>query len=281
VPARRSRTERWRESLDQLAARSGPIEISVAGENAKSLVWRVRLIESTDDGLVVEAPVTLRRRVPMAEGTTLIGGIAIGQNRWMFHTRVLGTGVAQDHGRQIDVLYLTPPASVERCQRRSFYRISTATLSLPAVQCWWLEDPAAAVPIEVATRAAIVETAPGGAPALAADSIAMPSVGIGIEAVLVNIGGGGACLLVPHADAAALDRPGTFLLRIDLTPTVSVPLPIAARLAHTRIDSSQNVHAGFAFDFSMHRAYEGFVAEQICRYVSELQQGGHRGRSAA
>jgi len=50
-PARRSRTERWQESLRELASRRGPIEISVPGNNAKSLNWRVRLLEISRDRL--------------------------------------------------------------------------------------------------------------------------------------------------------------------------------------------------------------------------------------
>jgi hypothetical protein len=281
VPARRSRTERWRESLDQLADRGGPIEIAVAGHEAKSLVWRVRVLESTDDRLVVEHPVALRRRVPIAEGAALIGGISIGQNRWMFHTTVTGCATRSMMGRPVEVLELTAPACVERCQRRSFFRISTASLDLPPVRCWPLEDLSAALPIEVATRAAIVDGHRAAGLKLEADSLAMPAVGVGLEALLVNIGGGGACLLVAPGDAGVLDRPVPFLMRVDLSPVLPVPLPVTARLAHTRVDSSQNIHAGFAFDFSQHREYEGFVGEQICRYIAEIQQGGERGRSAA
>ena len=58
-------------------------------------------------------------------------------------------------------------------------------------------------------------------------------------------------------------------MRLDLTPSVPIPLGLTARLAHTRVDSSGDVHAGFAFDFIRNRAYEPFVAEQVCRYVAK------------
>lgn len=257
----------------QVRDRAGPIEISIADDEAKSLVWRVRLLDVDNDSMLVEQPSTLRRKVPIEPGTPLIGALAIGQNRWMFHTRVSGLETKVIAGRTVDVLRLDPPLTMERCQRRSFFRISTASLQLPSVGCWSLNDPAAAVPIEVATRAAILEgTGVDPDSIMDLNALAMPKVGIGADAVLLNLGGGGACLRLPHDEAAVLDRPGAFLLRVDLTPSVPLPLPITARLAHTKVDSSQNVHAGFAFDFSLHREYEAFIAEQVCRYVAGLQQ---------
>ncbi|MEO1717139.1 MAG: hypothetical protein AAFR76_08505 [Planctomycetota bacterium] len=50
-----------------------------------------------------------------------------------------------------------------------------------------------------------------------------------------------------------------------------LPLPITAELAHTRLDSSQSIQAGFAFDFSQNLSYESFVSEVICRYIAGLQ----------
>lgn len=222
--------------------------------------------------MLVEQPSTLRRRVPLSIGTPLVGAIAIGQNRWMFHTRVEGIESVQASGRPIDALRLEPPRSVERCQRRSFYRISTASLQLPSVGCWPLADPASAVPLEVATRAALLEGAGVDPAALFEVSGPFkPGAAAAAEGVLLNLGGGGACLRLPPEEAGVLDRKGAFLLRVDLTPSVALPLPISARLAHTKVDSSQHIHAGFAFDFSLHREYEAFIAEQVCRYVAGLQ----------
>ncbi|MEM1071870.1 MAG: hypothetical protein AAGB48_12575 [Planctomycetota bacterium] len=275
MPARRSRTENWSESLWQLCARGGPIEISVLAQGAKSLVWRVRLLQIDDGDLIVEQPVTLRRAVPMQAATPLVGAIAIGQNRWMFLTSVRATETRFVRGRDTEVLRLSEPHAVERCQRRSFYRISTVALDLPSVGCWALPEPDAAVPLEMATRAALADAA-GASNGAVPDpgELAMPTVGRGTDAALLNLGGGGACVTVSPEHASVLDRVGAFLLKLDLTPSVPLALPITARVAHTKVDSSQNVQAGFAFDFSMHREYESFIAEQICRYVVGLQAGG-------
>ncbi|MEO1585192.1 MAG: flagellar brake protein [Planctomycetota bacterium] len=282
MPARRSRTERWKDSLSQLAHRRGPIEISVAGSEARSLNWRVRVLEVSEREIVVEHPVALRRRVPLTEGAAIVGALSIGQNRWMFTTSVVSLrGGSADAGTP-DAVVLSMPTTVERCQRRSFYRISTAELSLPPVRCTGLIELADAIPLEVAARAAILDAAGGSAVDPSATRAAsVPTRGPVGEGVLLNIGGGGACLSIPSDATSLLDRPGHFLLEIDLTPTLALPLPVSAKLAHTRIDSGQNVHAGFAFEFTANRDHEPFVAESICRYIASLQSGGRAGGSGA
>ncbi len=272
MPARRSRTERWQESLRELAGRRGPIEISIPAHQAKSLNWRVRLLDIRGNRLIVEQPITLGRRVPVSVGASIVGGISIGQNRWMFTTAVLAAGEQTIGGRPQHVLELLMPEEVERCQRRSFYRISTAALDLPEVACAALGDPGEAVPLQVATRAAILD-ASGSATTPDAETLglASPSTGLTGHGELLNIGGGGACLRMPPSCGSLLDRPSYFLLTLDLTPSVPLPLPITAKLAHTRIDSSQSTQAGFSFDFSQNQGYEPFVSEVICRYIAGLQ----------
>ena len=281
MPARRSRTERWRDSLDSIVDRNGPIEISIDGpSDAQDLVWRVRLLSVDDEQLVIEQPMTLHRQVPIEEGTELIGAISIGQNRWMFHTRVLGHLKTEGRFGMQSSLRLGMPTTVERCQRRNFYRTSTASLSLPPIKCWTLKDPSSAVAMEIATRAAIIDALNGG-PIVDPIDVAMPEVGTGIEASLLNIGGGGAGLLVPARDAQALNEPGSFWMRLDLSPTIPIPLSLTAKLAHTRVDSSHDVHVGLAFDFSRNRQYEAFVGEQICRYIARIQHPKSTNRNAA
>lgn len=272
MPARRSRTDRWRESLNSLVQRNGPIEISVPGNgNAPDLIFRVRLLEVTDEHLVVEQPTTLHHQVPVNDSCDLIGGISIGQNRWMFRTRVIDHLDYRAMFGMVSALRLSMPETVERCQRRNFYRTSTTSLSLPPVKIWKLRDADSAVPLEVATKAAILDSV-GNGPVHDPIEIMKPDLGSGFVSSMLNIGGGGVGMLVSSTDAAVLNQHGPFWMRLDLTPSVQIPLSITARLAHTRVDSSGDIHAGFAFDFVRNREYEPFVAEQICRYIADLQK---------
>ncbi len=281
MPARRSRTEQWRESLESLTQRNGPIEISILGDGqSPDLIWRVRLLDISNEHLIVEQPITLHRQIPLHNSTDLIGGISIGQNRWMFMTRVVDHQDFRAPFGVVPALRLTMPTTVERCQRRNFYRTSTNALNLPPMKVWNLKDSDSAIPLELATRAAIIETLAGG-PVSDPFEIFMPDLGSSFASTMLNIGGGGVGMLVSGQDASVLNQHGPFWMRLDLTPAIPVPLSLSARLAHTRVDSSGDIHAGFAFDFIRNKDYEPFVAEQICRYIAEIQKPQTGGRRAA
>jgi hypothetical protein len=277
VPASRSRTERWRESLQQILDRGGTLELSLQrGEGARGsspdLVWRVHLLEIRADALVVERPIAMGRPVDLELSTPLVVAMSIGQNRWMFHSRV--GSIDSSNPRRSPVLLLDTPDRVERCQRRSFYRISTAELRLPIVECWPLMDPTTVVAAEVANRAQLNEAMRDPASYrgdLSRDSIVLPEVGPGFRARLLNIGGGGAGLLVDSSDAPALERCRLLWMRIDLRPELPAPIGLTARVAHSRMDSTQNVSVGVAFDFAFNPGHKEFVVEQICRFVAEAQ----------
>lgn len=286
MPARRSRTEQWRETLSQIAERGGAIEIALAtpeGESndydadhsaRKNLIWRVRVLALTSGEIIVEEPVVLRQRIHVAPGVELIGVIAVGPNRWMFRTTNLGQTTAPlGGGIQTGALRLAMPTLVERCQRRAFYRVSTVDMNLPAVVCAPLLDPSSAVAAETAIRAAVDDMSPGVIARIAPESPIMnPEIGPSFHATLVNIGGGGVGLLVEQQDASGLDRHRNFWLRIDLTPHMTTPLGVCTRLAHTHIDVSKRTYAGMSFEFGHNAAYEKFVIEQVCRYVAEVQR---------
>lgn len=319
MPARRSRTEHWRESLQQLQERNGAIEISLpgpAGEDAlrqpeqssmagqndaapdgsdsdaadgltKNLIWRVRVLQLFEDVLIVETPTVMRQRIDLEPGIALVGVISIGPNRWMFETVNLGaTTVRLAGGREAHAIRLRMPDKVERCQRRSFYRISTVGLSLPRVECFPLLDAESAVPAETANRALILERQ--SSPALAgritaageAQSFLLPEVGPSFPATLVNVGGGGVGLLVEPHHSGPVNSSKQLWLRITLTPHIPAPLCVTARVVHTHLDTTHRVYAGVSFDFSMNKPHEQFVVSQICRYVAELQREQLRRQSA-
>ena len=147
MPANRSRTMEWRRCLRQVCERKGALEIAVVreydeGENGQHLVWRVRVLNVTDGEIVVEEPMTLGQVIHLEPGIELVVILVIGQNRWMFRTTILA---APDRSRRdrrgASTLRLAMPKSVERCQRRNYYRFETTGISLPSVDVWPLLDP--------------------------------------------------------------------------------------------------------------------------------------------
>ena len=129
------------------------------GAGAADVVFRVRVLEIRPECLVVEAPGVFGQSIDLRPGVALVGAMTVGQNRWMFHTTTMaapgggsggqrGAAGAGGHGR----LFLAPPTGVERCTRRNFYRISTADLQLPVVECWPLMDPTTVIAAEAAKQ---------------------------------------------------------------------------------------------------------------------------------
>ncbi len=282
MPAVRSRTENWLRSLRQIHERGGALEITVpaaatdearGGEASatRNVIFRVRILDVSDEAIVVEPPMALGQTFDLRGGVEVVGIIAIGQNRWMFRTEHLGPRAAD--GPESG-LVLRMPKRVERCQRRNFYRVSTVGLTLPPVTVYPLLDPRTAVVAEAANRVEIDGLAERG---LAGridpeDQLVLPEVGPAFPAALVNVGGGGVGLIVQPEHAQGMGVHQCFWLRIALQPQIPAPIAVTARLRHTHIDSAQRTYAGLAFDFAANPTHQHFVVDQLCRYVICVQR---------
>lgn len=283
VPANRSRTERYRELLQQIMERGGGIEFSLArpvsataDQLGPDLVWRVRLLAIRENELVVEQPTAMGRVMPLQAGAELVGAIVVGQNRWMFHTRTIGVEQIGAGRSPVYALRLAMPEGVERCSRRDFLRISTAELKLPSVECWPLLDPTSVGGAETANRAMILEAERTGTFAIdevspTQDSMLLPMVGPSFSAALINIGGGGVGLIVGRENQAAAMSHRLIWMRISLFPQIPGPIGVTARIVHTHLDSQQNTYLGVAFDFAFNPSHREFVVDQITRYLTRMQ----------
>ena len=284
MPANRSRTLQWRRCLDQIHQRNGAIEIAVArafeeGEDGRHLVWRVRVLELTDAEIIVEQPSTLGRVIPLNQGVALVGILAVGQNRWMFNTTNLGlTDFRLNPYKTVPAVRLLMPDSVMRCQRRNYYRVETAALSLPQVEVWPLYDPKSVVLAERSNELQFEQDQQGNTGEEASDVLKlseeeiMPEVGPRLAATLLNIGGGGVGLHVAPEHGQAIFRHKLFWLRFSLPPELATPICATAKLIHTHRESDQNIYAGLAFDFTFNAGHQRFVVDQICRYIAVQQR---------
>jgi hypothetical protein len=278
----RSRTERWRDCLNQIRDRGGSLEVSVdvgdaASMGATNLVWRVRLLAVDDERLVLEQPLALGQTIRVEPGLRLVVAMSIGQNRWMFRTMSIEPSAGDMRG----LLHIASPTLVERCQRRNFFRATTAGFNLPLVQGWRLVDPQTAVAAEIASRIPF-EDASAGTPhgvGLESPIALMPEVAGAYQGQLVNVGGGGAGLVVPPASRPSFDSSGRYWLRMALGAEMPAPLVVTARCVHQHLDSSQNLHLGFAFDFSLNPEHRDFIVRQITGYVDRIT-GMQRTRQA-
>jgi hypothetical protein len=273
MPASRSRTLEWRRSLEELCQKGGSLEVAITRDDGRGhdLVWRLRILDVRDDGIVVENPGALGRALPLHVGTRLVAYIVIGQNRWEFRTAVLES---IPPGRHADARNgasrLSLPERVERCLRRHA-RFDVGPLALPPVDVWPLLDPKSAVAAERANElawAAFLE----GAPVTSDEEALLPTVGPKLTGHLANMGGGGAGLLVEPAQAGLLSRHRLFWVRLALGDGCPVPIVACAKLVHTHIDSSQRTYAGLSFDFAFNPAHQRTVAAQVEHSVRTLEE---------
>ncbi len=302
MAASRSRTLEWRRSLQQIRDRSGAIEIAVARPTARTdepmahlgggtIVWRVRVVDVTEQEIVVEEPSALGRPIQIAPGIELVAAIAIGQNRWVFRTVVLGTAAVGGGPRPTQAVRIHMPANVERSSRRGL-RVDTAALQLPEVEVWPLLDPKSVVIAERYNEVAFEAALEGETlPERTENESLMPTVGPKFTASLMNLGGGGVGLKVDSKSAAQFSHHRVFWMRLSLKPELPVPICASGKVVHTHIDSAQCTYAGLQFDFTFNPSHERFVAEQIRRYIMlqqdlqrqarEQYEGGEPGRAAA
>ncbi len=236
-------------------------------------MWRSRVLSVSDDEIVLERPAVVGKVFDFAVGTPVVGIIAVGQNRWMFRSSVLGTnGSRPGLGGFFNSMRIRMPDSVERCQRRDSLRTSTAALNLPEVECWPLRDPTTVVAAEVANRALITGAESSGQP-LVSSELLLPDVGPSFKAKLMNLGGGGMGLQVAKSDASGTGRSPLLWVRVDLRPAIAAPLGVTARIAHTHMDHEQNHYLGLAFEFSFNPAHREFVTSQLTRCVEGIVAG--------
>jgi len=273
MPASRSRTLEWRRSLEELCQKGGSLEVAITRDDGRGhdLVWRLRILDVRDDGIVVENPGALGRALPLHVGTRLVAYIVIGQNRWEFRTAVLES---IPPGRHADARNgasrLSLPERVERCLRRHA-RFDVGPLALPPVDVWPLLEPKSAVAAERANElawAAFLE----GKPVTTDEEALLPTVGPRLTGHLANMGGGGAGLLIEPAQAGLLSRHRLFWVRLALGDGCPVPIVACAKLVHTHIDSTQRTYAGLSFDFAFNPAHQRTVAAQVEHSVRTLEE---------
>lgn len=282
VPARRSRTHQWRRSLEQVHERGGSLEIAVrpgAGDDEADradLIWRVLILALRDDEIVVEQPTAMGEAMDIAVGTELVGIMVIGQNRWSFATKCIGTSeFRQGPRRTVRALRLEMPESVERLSRRGHYRLGTTSLNMPDVTLWPLLDPRSVVLAERANELQFQRLIAGQEPGAEADPQAegiRPDVGPAFKATLQNIGGGGLGLRVGPEHAAELGRHRVFWLQMTLPPDMPHPICATAKVAHTHLLSDQGTYVGMSFDFTHNAEHQTFVVDQIARFIGGQQR---------
>lgn len=252
---------------------TGPVDPGSAGSVPADFVWRLRIVSIDEDSIELELPEMLHQTVPVPTGTAIVAAIVVGPNRWMFRTRVAGTGNPMSLGSRNATFRVEMPETVSRTRRRHL-RVDSASLALPTVRLWPLLDLPSVRP---AQRALSLTAEAIGRGERVVDRTweqesVRPTLGPEFEATLVNIGGGGAGLRVESSDAAAIANHRHFWMEIDLRPESVLPLCVTARIAHTHLESTGATYAGVSFDFTADAEHARLVGRQVIGAIAARQR---------
>jgi len=279
MPAKRSRTLRWRDCLEEIHARGGSIDVAIARDDeegpSQQLVWRVSLLGLSADELVIEEPATLGTPIKLRDGVELVGIMSVGQNRWTFQTENLGrTEASLNAHRTVRAYRLRMPIHVNSTQRRDYFRLGVAGLDLPSVQMWPLNDPKSVVMAErlmdEASRA-VQRGETADVPDISEPAI-RPDLGPGIVGTLLNVGGGGIGVRFPPEHSPIVTRCRVFWMRLDLPGVNAIPILATAKLVHTHLQTDHSIYGGMSFDFSHNQEHKRIVVDEICRFVVQQQR---------
>jgi len=279
MPAKRSRTLRWRDCLEEIHARGGSIDVAIARDDedgpSRQLVWRVNLLGLGRDELVIEEPATMGTPIRLRDGIELVGIMSIGQNRWTFRTENLGrTETALNAHRTVRAYRLRMPTRVTRTQRRDYYRLAVAGLDLPAVELWPLNDPRSTLVAERLMAEASRAVQRGEEPVLPDlnDPTVRPDMGPPFDGTLLNVGGGGIGIRIPPEHSQIVNRHRLFWMRLDMPGALAVPILATAKLVHTHLQNDHSIYGGLSFDFSQNPDHQALVVDEICRFVVQQQR---------
>lgn len=279
MPAKRSRTLRWRDCLEEIHQRGGAIDVAIARDDeegpSQQLIWRVSLLGLSNDELVIEEPATMGTPIKLRDGVELVGIMSIGQNRWTFRTENLGrTDAALNPHRSVRAYRLRMPERVTRTQRRDYYRLAVAGLDLPSVDMWPLNDPRSVIVAERMMDEASRAVQQGETPVLPnlEDPTVRPDIGPGVVGTLLNVGGGGIGVRIPPEHSAIVNRHRVFWLRLAMPGAMEVPILATAKLVHTHLQTDHSIYGGMSFDFSHNADHKRVVVDEICRFVVQQQR---------
>jgi hypothetical protein len=165
-------------------------------------------------------------KVNLEPGTRLIGVMAVGQNRWMFHTEVKSTADSPDPQASRVAWSSRCPIASSGAPDVGSSGSRPSNSNWPNARCWPLIDPASAVAAEVASRTHVLELIDIGQDVdEGGDEVLDRAAGrpgsmsaSGFRATVQNIGGGGLGLKVPREDRSAVESSKLYWTRLDLRP---------------------------------------------------------------
>ena len=126
----------WQTTVVELAQHNGAVDVVPMTEQGVELPrFRARLLKADDGqgGLIVEKPAGLKKATPLAKGAAVELYLITGNTRMKARSRVIDLGWFNLNAQtKVMAARLEPVRDVASAQRRACFRLSTASLGIPA-----------------------------------------------------------------------------------------------------------------------------------------------------
>lgn len=259
----------WFETVDEVVRHDGSISIQpdlldreiADGQQVRE--FRVRLLDVSDNGWVIDRPFARAGEVGLKPGTAVTGVIGQGTTRYAFRSKVRSTGLTNLNDQQrIAVVNLTPPTHVQVVQRRKFFRVETASNDLPPIKVFPIEDLATVADAECNLQFQLR----GGE----ASGPTRPNVGEPLFATAMDISGNGVAIALDAGDRPIVSDASLLWLELSL-PTGDYPIGVAVK--PVRIDPrGKEIAVGCAFQFLFSKDHQKLVTDEICAFAAHQQR---------
>jgi len=258
----------WQAKLQDMAHRNASVEMSPSPDvytDGKLPVFRVRLLDMTNDALLIEFPPTPDAlKLFRAKGIVRIV-TCLDHTRWeLFAQVVKRVKLKLNNSKFIPALQLTLPLVVQSDQRRDYFRATTAGMNIQPVVMFPLESRESHPPhgdlrelYESINRKSL-------------GVISKPQPSDPIMGRLLNISGEGVGMAIDIENAPTVVNSDWFWIQIDL-PTSDNPIRAFAHAVLFDQQTADVFHLGFHLDWSNPIAAKEAV-EDIVRFSTWVQR---------
>lgn len=264
----------WFGLVKEIANRNGVVTIHPEagdGDNDDllALEYKVRLLKIDDGQWIVERPFAKAGELGFPDGRGVYGIVHTESHRFGFRSRVAATELFElNDSRRVPVLRLAAPHDVQLVQRRAYYRIPLAAVSLPSVGVWPVRDLSTLREAEYANER-LHRLSHSDDPQDAV--VARPDVGQPLTARLFDLSGNGMALITDMANRPLFSEVERLWIEFNL-PNVEHPIAVVGKVVRVNAFADRELFIGIQFCFDYYKAHQIFVTDHICRYAAQQQR---------
>ncbi len=264
----------WFGLVKEIASRNGTVTLYPQADEAdkralNAVEFKVRLLQIADGQWIVERPFAKAGELGLAEDRDVFGIVQTDAQRFGFNSRVVSVELfSLNDDRRVPALRLAAPRDVHVVQRRAYYRVPLAAVSLPPVRVYPIRDLTTIRQAEYANERMhrLAENNQEFDP-----ETVKPDVGQPVAARLFDLSGNGMALITDMANRPLFSEVNRLWIEFNL-PGVELPIAVVGQVVRIDEFAGHELFVGINFCFEYYKAHGIFVTDQICRYAAHQQR---------